>query len=314
ITTTVEGRERYPVRVRYLRELRDQMETLGEILVPSALGSHIPLRQLAEIVYVNGPQIIKSEDGFLVGYLTFDKKPQYAEVSVVRAAQKYLNEKISSGDLSLGDNISYTFAGNFENQVRAEKKLQLVVPTTLVIIFILLYLLFRSVLTSLIVFSGILAAWSGGFVMIWLYGQPWFLDVSIFGVNLRELFQMHPINLSVAIWVGFLALFGIASDNGVLLADGIDQRMKNQSFRTIEELRQAIISSSTHRIRPVLMVSAATLLSLLPVLSAAGRGADIMVPMAIPSFGGMVIVLFTIFIVPVLYCAVEERRLLRTKH
>ncbi|NGX42743.1 MAG: Cation efflux system protein CusA [Chlamydiae bacterium] len=309
ITTTVEGRERYPVRVRYLRELRDQIEVLDDILVPSPLGSHIPLKQLADIVYVPGPQVIKSEDGFLVGYLTFDKKPQYAEVSVVNAAQKLINEKIASGELDLGENVSYIFAGNFENQIRAEKKLKLVVPTTLLIIFVILYFQFGSILTSLIVFSGILTAWSGGFIMIWLYGQPWFMDISIFGVNMRDFFMMHPINLSVAIWVGFLALFGIASDIGVLIAAGIDLGVKGREFKRVEELREAVIEASTRRIRPALMTSATTLLALLPVLTATGRGADIMVPMAIPSFGGMVIVLITIFIVPVLYCAKEEYRL-----
>ena len=311
ITTTVEGRERYPVRVRYLRELRDQIESLDKILVSSPKGTQIPLEQIAKIVYVKGPQVIKSEDGFLIGYLTFDKKPQVAEVEVVDAARKKLNNLISSGELDLGENVSYTFAGNFENQVRAEKKLKLVVPATLVIIFILLYLQFHSVLTSIIVFSGILAAWSGGFIMIWLYGQPWFMDYSIFGVNMRDLFQMHPINLSVAIWVGFLALFGIASDNGVLIANGIDQGVKGKSFDSIQHLHQRIIESSMRRLRPALMTSATTMLALLPILTTTGRGADFMVPMAIPSFGGMMIVLITIFIVPVLYAAVEERRFYR---
>lgn len=313
ITTTVEGRERYPVRVRYLRELRDQIEALDKILVPAPSGIQIPLSQLATVAYVNGPQVIKSEDGFLVGYLTFDKKPEVAEVDVVNAAQRKIQSLIKSGMLDLGENVSYTFAGNFENQVRAEKKLKLVVPLTLAIIFILLYLQFKSVLTSLIVFSGILAAWSGGFIMIWLYGEPWFMDFTIFGVNMRDLFQMHPINLSVAIWVGFLALFGIASDNGVLIASGLDDGIKNKSTNSVKELHQKIITASTHRLRPALMTSATTMLALLPVLTATGRGADIMVPMAIPSFGGMVIVLITIFVVPVLYCAVEEQRLARNQ-
>lgn len=313
ITTTVEGRERYPVRVRYQRELRDQIESLGKILVASSQGSQIPLNQLMKMVFVNGPQVIKSEDGFLVGYLTFDKKAEVAEVEVVHAAQKRLNDLISSGNLELGNNVSYTFAGNFENQVRAEKRLKFVVPIALIIIFIILYLQFNSVVTSLIVFSGILAAWSGGFIMIWLFGQSWFMDFSIFDVNMRDLFQMHTINLSVAIWVGFLALFGIASDNGVLIASGIDQGMKKGKATSIKELHQKIIDSSVLRLRAALMTSATTMLSLLPLLTASGRGSDIMVPMAIPSFGGMVIVLVTIFIVPVLYAAVEERRFINKK-
>lgn len=311
ITTTVEGRERYAVRVRYLRELRDQIETLGDILVSSPQGTQIPLSQLSAISYINGPQMIKSEDGFLVGYLTFDKKSAIAEVEAVDAADKHIQELIRSGKLDLGENVSYAFAGNFENQVRAEKRLKVVVPIALAIIFILLYLQFQSVLTSLIVSTGILAAWSGGFVMIWLYGEPWFLDFTVFGTNMRDLFQIHPINLSVAIWVGFLALFGIASDNGVLIASSIDQETKGKTFDTIPQLHQTIVESSTRRLRAILMASATTILALLPVLTASGRGADIMIPMAIPSFGGMVIAFVTIFIIPVLYCAVAERHLRR---
>lgn len=309
ITTTVEGRERYPVRVRYLRELRDQIETLGDILVSSPQGTQIPLTELATITYTNGPQMIKSEDGFLVGYLTFDKKADVAEVEAVTAADKHIQELLSSGKLNLGENVSYTFAGNFENQVRAENRLKVVVPIALLIIFILLYLQFESVITSLIVSTGILAAWSGGFVMIWLYGEPWFLNFSVFGTNMRDLFQMHSINLSVAIWVGFLALFGIASDNGVLIASSIDQGTKDKTFKSIPQLHQQIIESSTRRLRAILMATATTILALIPVLTATGRGADIMIPMAIPSFGGMVIAFITLFIIPVLYSAVAERRL-----
>jgi Cu(I)/Ag(I) efflux system membrane protein CusA/SilA len=212
ITTTVEGRERYPVRVRYMRELRDHIETLGKILVPAADGAQIPLIQLAEIRYVRGPQVIKSEDTFLVGYVLFDKKPGFAEVDVVEQCRKFLEEKIAAGELVIPEAVSYTFAGTYESQVRAQKTLTVVIPLALFIIFMILYFQFKSTVTSLLVFSGIIVAWSGGFLMIWCYAQPWFFDFSVFGVNLRQLFQMHPIHLSVAIWVGFLALFGIASD------------------------------------------------------------------------------------------------------
>jgi len=147
--------------------------------------------------------------------------------------------------------------------------------------------------------------------MIWLYGQPWFADFSIFGVNMRDLFQIHPINLSVAIWVGFLALFGIASDNGVVIATYLDQSFAARRPATIEEVREATVEGAVRRIRPCLMTTATTILALVPVLTSTGRGADIMVPMAIPSFGGMVLVMITVFVVPVLYCAVEEIKLRR---
>ncbi len=162
------------------------------------------------------------------------------------------------------------------------------------------------------VFSGIFVAWSGGFLMVWLYGQPWFMDFTMFGTDMRELFQVSPINLSVAIWVGFLALFGIASDDGVIMATYLDESQKGRKMESVAEIRQAIIYGAQRRIRPALMTSATTILALLPILTSTGRGSDIMVPMAIPSFGGMTIAILTVFVVPVLYCGVEEMKMKRT--
>jgi len=175
ITTTVEGRERYGVRVRYLRELRDSVEDLERILVAAPDGAQIPLAQLAEIRYARGPQVIKSEDTFLTAYVLFDMKPGEAEVNVVEDCQRYLQERIDSGEFVLPPGVSYTFAGNYENQVRSQKTLMVVLPLALFIIFIILYLQFRSIITTSLVFSGIAIAWAGGFIMLWLYGQPWFL-------------------------------------------------------------------------------------------------------------------------------------------
>ena len=306
ITTSVEGRERYPIRVRYMRELRDQIETLGRILVPAPDGAQIPLLQLADIRYVRGPQVIKSEDTFLVGYVIFDKKPGYAEVEVVEDCQRYLQARIESGELEIPAGVSYQFTGSYESQLRAQKKLGVILPLALFIIFIILYFQFRSVATTLIVFSGILVAWAGGFQMIWLYAQPWFLNFNVFGVPMRELFQVHPVNLSVAVWVGFLALFGIASDNGVLIATYLRQRFGEVKPASVEAIREATVFAAQRRIRPALMTTATTVLALIPVLTSTGRGADVMVPMAIPSFGGMTVAVVTVFVVPVLYCAIEE--------
>ncbi len=306
ITTTVEGRERYPVRVRYLRELRDSIESLDKILVPAPGGAQIPLIQLATIDYVRGPQVIKSEDTFLVGYVLFDMKPGYAEVDVVEQADAYLRAKIASGELDMPDGVSFTFAGTYENQVRSEKKLMVVLPLALFIIFMILYMQFKSVVTTGLVFTGILVAWSGGFLMIWFYAQPWFLDWDVFGTSMRELFQAHPINLSVAIWVGFLALFGIASDDGVVVATYLKDSFAKRSPQTIPEIRAATLAAGKRRIRPCLMTTATTILALLPVLTSKGRGSDIMVPMAIPSFGGMTIEIITMLVVPVLFCAFQE--------
>jgi len=311
VTTTVEGRERYPVRVRYMRELRSDLESLAKILVPAPGGAQIPLTQLAKINYVRGPQVIKSEDTFLIGYVLFDMKPGFAEVDVVEHARDYLEQKIASGEFEIPAGVSFTFSGSYENQVRSEKKLMVVLPLALFIIFLILYFQFKRVSTTMLVFSGILVAWAGGFIMIWLYGQSWFLDFSIFGVNMQGLFQVHPINLSVAVWVGFLALFGIASDDGVIMATYMDQVFARETPKTVEEIREAVVEAGLRRIRPALMTAGTTILALIPILTSTGRGADIMVPMAIPSFGGMCFVLITLFTVPVSYCWLKERKLKR---
>ena len=306
VTQTVEGRERYPVRVRYMRELRDSIESIEAILVASPQGAQIPLRELATINYVRGPQVIKSEDTFLVGYVIFDKHDGYAEVEVVEQAQAFVEQQIASGALEIPDGVSYRFTGSYENQVRSEKRLLVVLPIALFTIWLILYFQFKRVSTTLLVFSGIAFAWSGGFIMLWLYGQSWFLNFELFGTNLRTLFQMGTINLSVAVWVGFLALFGIATDNGVIVCTYLQQRFKEQRPETIAAIRAATVEAGERRVRPAMMTSVTTILALLPVLTSTGRGADIMVPMAIPSFGGMCLALLTIFVVPVLYCGLSE--------
>jgi len=311
VTATVEGRERYGVRVRYLRELRDTIEGLERTLVASPRGEQIPLAQLAAIHYVRGPQMIKSEDTFLTGYVLFDKKLGYAEVDVVEQAKAYLDDKIRKGELVLPPGVSFTFAGTYENQLRAQEKLAVILPLALFVIMIIIYLQFRTLLTTFMVFSGIFVAGSGGFILIWLYGQSWFLDFYLFGTSMRELFQVHPINLSVAVWVGFLALFGIATDDGVLMATFLKQSIEDAKPRTREEVHSAMLAGAVRRIRPCIMTTSTTVLALLPVLSSTGKGADIMVPMAIPSFGGMLLEILTVFVVPVLYCAREEHRLRR---
>ena len=317
ITTTVEGRERYPVRVRYLRELRDQIETLGRVLVAATDGTQVPLDELTRIDYVRDAQAIKSEDTFRTGYVLFDMKPGYAEVDVVEECQRYLKQKIASEEFSVPAGVSYEFAGSYKNQVRARKTLTIVLPLALCFIFLILYFQFKSVPTTFLVFSGIFVAWAGGFILIWLYNQPWFLDFDVFGVNMRRLFQMPTVNpdtgklawtvnLSVAVWVGFLALFGIASDNGVVIATYLDQSFAESRIASVQDIREATVEGAVRRIRPCLMTSATTILALIPVLTSTGRGSDVMVPMAIPSFGGMLVVLLSVFVVPVLYCAIKE--------
>lgn len=308
ITSTVEGRERFQVRVRYPRELRDDPESLGKILIPTPIGAQIPISQVVDFEYVRGPQAIKSEETFLVGYVLFDKRDGYSEVGVVNDAQAAIQTRIDDGSLIVPAGISYKFSGSYENQVRAEKRLSIIVPLVLGIVFLILYFQFKSVSTSLMVFTGIAMAFSGGFIMLWFYGQDWFVDFSIFSTNMRDLFQMHTINLSVAVWVGFIALFGIATDDGVLIATYLDQSFKRNQPTNQKEIRQAVVEAGLRRIRPALMTVSTTMIALLPVLTSTGRGSDIMIPMAIPSFGGMAFALVSIFIVPVLYSMREERK------
>ena len=307
ITTTVEGLERYPVRVRYQRELRDTIESLGKILIARSGGKQVPLEEVAEIQYVRGPQVIKAEDTRLVGYVIFDKKPGYAEVDVVEECRDYLDQKISAGELILPPGTTKpTFIGSYENQVRSAKTLAVVVPLAMFMVFIILYLQFRSAVTTLLVFAGVFVACSGGFIMLWLYSTDWFLDFSIFSVDMRTLFQVRPINLSVAVWVGFIALLGIATDDGVVVGSYLADSFKTRRPTTKEEIREATVKAGLRRIRPCLMTTATTILALIPVLTSTGRGSDVMVPMAIPSFGGMTIELMTLFFVPVSFCLVQE--------
>ncbi len=309
ISQIIEGRERYAVRLRYQRERRDSIEALDTIRIESPKGYFVPLIQLAEIKYVKGPQVIKSEDTFLTSYVIFDKKGDVSEMDAIGQAQKMLESKISSGELRVPNGVSFEFTGTYQNLLRSEKTLKIVLPLALFLIFMVLYLQFSSIALTALVFSGILIAWAGGFILLWLYGQGWFLNFPVVGGFLRELFQIHPINLSVAVWVGFLALFGIASDDGVMMATFLRESFKTKKPESVKAIREATIDAGMRRVRPCLMTTATTILALLPVLTSSGRGADIMVPMAIPSFGGMFVAMITLLTVPVLYSWIKEREL-----
>jgi len=306
LTTTVEGRERFPVRVRYAREFRDNPDDVMNVLIPTPSGAQIPLGELAEITYRRGPQIIKSEDTFLDGYVIFDKKSGRAEVDVVEEAQRFIQAKMMSGEFMLPPNVTYKFTGNYENQIRATKRLAIVVPISLLAIFLILYFQFGNVQTSSMVFTGIFVAFSGGFLMLWLYAQGWFMNFGVAGVNMRDLFDMHSINLSVAVWVGFIALFGIATDNGVIVGTFLKQTFEKEKPDTIEKVREAVMHAGIKRVRPAMMTVAVAIIALIPVLTSTGKGSDIMVPMAIPTFGGMLVQTVAIFIVPVLYSMWQE--------
>ncbi|MGM0600121.1 MAG: efflux RND transporter permease subunit [Candidatus Rifleibacteriota bacterium] len=309
LTKTVEGRERYGIRLRFARELRDSPEKIKNIPVSTPDKKFIPLGNLAKVTFKRGPQALKSENSFPVGYVIFDKHANFAETDVVENAKAYLLNRINNDQLKLPSNTSYKFIGNYQNQVRSEKKLMVLLPLSLLIIFVILYLQFGSVSITFLVFAGIAIAWSGGFLMIWLYAQGWFMNFSIFGVHIRELMNMHSMNLSIAVWVGFIALFGIASDDGVVMATYLEESFQNNKTTNSQQIRQVVMEAGLKRIRPCLMTTATTILALLPVLTSSGRGADVMIPMAVPTFGGMCIELLTLFVVPVGYCWFREIQL-----
>lgn len=300
LTTTVEGRERFPVRLRYPRELRENVEDLSNLIIPTASGAQIPLKEVAEIEYAKGAQMIQSENTFLIGYVIFDKIAGAAEVDVVMNAEKVLREKIGSGELVLPKGVSYTFAGNYEQQQRAASRLMILIPLCLILILVILYFQFNNVTASLIHFSGVFVAFAGGFILLWLYGEPWFMNFSVGEMNVRDMFQMHPINLSIAVWVGFIALFGISTSDGVLMGSFIHDTFLKRNPQTKNEIREAVVFAGKRRVRPAAMTTAVTLIALLPILTSTGKGSDIMVPMAIPTFGGMLIQSMTMFVVPVL--------------
>lgn len=314
LSTAVEGRERFAIRLRYARELRDNPEALSKILVPTSDGSQIPLGELADVHFAKGAQMITSENTFLLGYVIFDKVAGKAEVDVVNEAKKIIDKKISGGQIVLPKGVSYQFAGNYEQEARATSRLLIVIPISLLAILLILYFRFRSVVASFIHFSGVFVAFAGGFILIWLYGQDWFLNFSVAGENMRDLFQIHPINLSVAVWVGFIALFGIATDDGVLMGTYIHQVFLEEKPSTKKAIHEAVIKAGLKRVRPAAMTTAATLIALLPVLTSTGKGADIMVPMAIPTFGGMLIQTMTMFVVPVLQCWWRESAIKKIHH
>jgi Cu(I)/Ag(I) efflux system membrane protein CusA/SilA len=288
LTTSVEGRERYPIRVRYPRELRDNLEDLQQILVPAADGAHIPITQIADLRYTIGPQEIKSENALLVGYVTLNTRDR-DEVSVVEDAERLIRAKIASGEVRFPPGYYYQWAGQFENQVRAMKRLSILLPLCLTLQLVLLYLGFNRWWLALLIFADVIVSAAGGFLMLgwWDY------------------------NLSVAVWVGFIALFGVAEDDSVLIATYLNQLFGEREPNTLEEVRAMVVEAGTKRIRPSLMTTATTVIGLMPVFWAQGRGSDVMQPMAIPSMGGMAMSAVTMFIVPCIYCWVEERKLLR---
>lgn len=313
ISKTIENRETFGIRVRYPRELRSSPEDLENIFIDVQNGKQVPLSNFVTIRYEKGPQSIKSEDGFIVGYVIFDKKNDLSEVSVVTKAQEEIEKRINAGSLKVPKGVNFEFSGTYKDHLHAQKTLNVVIPICLLIILTILYLQFKSIVTSFIVFSGIAVAFAGGFILIWFYGQSWFLNFNFGEVHFRELFHINTINLSVAVWVGFIALFGIATDDGVIMATYLKQNFDAKPAKSILEIRANVLEAGKKRLRPCLMTTATTILALLPILTSSGKGASIMLPMAIPCLGGMIMALITLFVVPLLYCWKKEISFNNTK-
>jgi len=278
VTTTVEGRERYPVNVRYKRELRDDPDRLKRVLIPTPSGAQIPLGQIAETVITQGPTSIADEAGALAGLVSVAVSGRDLR-GYVQDAQRAVRERVT---LPPGYRLIWT--GQYEHLVRAEERLKLVVPVTLALILLLLYLNFRSLAKSLIVLLSVPFA---------AIGAIWYLDYLGY-------------NLSVAVWVGIIALAGVAAETGVVmlvyLDEAYERRVREGRMTTAHDLGEAIMEGAVQRVRPKMMTVAAIIGGLLPIIWTTGTGADVMKRIAAPMIGGMVSsTILTLLVIPILY-------------
>jgi Cu(I)/Ag(I) efflux system membrane protein CusA/SilA len=290
VTTTVEGRERYPVIVRYKRELRDDPERIKRVLIPAPTGAQIPLGQIAELVITQGPPSIADEAGTLVGLVSVSVSGRDLR-GYVQEAQRVVREKIT---IPSGYRLIWT--GQYEHLMRAEERLKVVVPATLAVILLLLYLNFRSFAKSLIVILSVPFA---------AIGAIWYL-------------HFLGYNLSVAVWVGIIALAGVAAETGVVmlvyLDEAYERHIREGRMATAQDLREAIIEGAVQRVRPKMMTVAAIMGGLLPIMWTTGTGADMMKRIAAPMIGGMVSsTVLTLLVIPVFYTLWRGRSLPATK-
>src|SRR6266498_3095733 len=286
IAENIEGRERYPINVRYQRDFRDTPEELGRVLVESATGTQVPLGSVAHLSFSNGPAMIRAEEGQLTGYVYIDlKTTDYG--GFVRDASTLLGQ-----ELKLPVGFTYQWSGEYEFQLRARERLKLIVPIVLAVILLLLYLIFRSVTEALVLILPTLYAASGGLLLQWLLGY----------------------NFSVAVWVGYIALFGIAVETGVVMVvylhEALDKRIRSGTELTEYDIEQAAIEGAVQRLRPKLMTVTAVLASLVPILWETGIGSDVMKPIAAPVVGGMITsTIHVLILVPVFFVMMKERSL-----
>ena len=305
LTTTYEGLDRYPVRIRYERELRDEVPDLERILVPTPSGAQVPISQVADIQRVTGPMSVRREGAKYVSYVTMSNQG-IDETTLVRNGQRIIDEAIINGELEMPEGYHLRWAGSYERNIRAKNRLAILVPLVLLINFLLIYLQFKRWPLTLVIFLAIPVAFSGGFILLdwWPQIQDWLYTAGV----MDRPFPGDNMYLTVAVWVGFIALFGIAVDDGIVIGTYLDQTFRRNKIRRYEEIEERVVHAGLRRIRPCLMTTFTTLAALTPVLLATGRGSDVMTPMALPVFGGMVVALVTILVVPTCYCAIKQAK------
>jgi Cu(I)/Ag(I) efflux system membrane protein CusA/SilA len=286
ITRTIEGRERYPVNVRYERGFRDSLPDLQRVLIKAPGGAQIPLGQLAEIALTPGPAMIRDEGGQLAGYVYVDTATTDIGGYVDRAKQA-----IGQG-LKMPAGYTLLWTGQYEFQVRARERLKVLIPLVFFIIFMLLYMTFHSVSEATIVMLSVVYAMTGGVILQWLLGY----------------------NFSVAVWVGYIALYGVAVQTGVVMVvylhEALDRRLRRGGTVTEEDIREATIAGSVLRLRPKLMTVSVVMAGLVPILWSTGVGSDVMKPIAAPIIGGMVTsTIHVLIITPVIFFIMKRRAL-----
>ncbi len=288
VTENIEGRERYPVNVRYNRDFRDNVEDLRRVLIATASGAQIPIEQVARISFSRGPAMIRDEDGALTGYVYIDlNSKDYG--GFVTAANHLFRQK-----LQLQPGHTYKWAGEYEFEQRAKERLKIILPVVFFVIFVLLYMVFHSVVESAVLIFPTIYALTGGLILQKLLGY----------------------NFSVAVWVGYIALFGIAVETGVVMVvylhEAVDRRVASGKPLKHEDIEEAAIEGAVHRLRPKLMTVSVVLASLIPILWETGVGSDVMKPIAAPIVGGMVTsTIHVLILVPVFFALMKERALRR---
>ena len=288
IGENIEGRERYPMNVRYERDFRDNIEDFGRVLIATPTGAQIPIGQVAKISFSNGPAMIRDEDGQLTGYVYIDLNTKdYG--SFVKEASNLLRQK-----LTLPAGYTYTWSGEYEFEVRAKERLKIILPVVFFVIFVLLYMIFHSATEAMVLIFPTFYAMTGGLILQWLLGY----------------------NFSVAFWVGYIALFGIAVETGVVMVvylhEALDHKLASGLQLTNADIETAAIEGAVQRLRPKLMTVTAVLASLIPILFESGIGSDVLKPIAAPIVGGMITsTIHVLILVPVFFVLMKERELRR---